>query len=341
MQYHWSEFVTFPRPDYSTVDVENAAQTSCPYSGSYLTDWDNPSAWVGNAVPTPNGKPARIAPYTFVLVRGATLNMSAGVYGIIIIPASSSLVFDDSNMTLHTMGIAVYGALLMGCPTCRLRSYINIVLHGSAPVSMDAQVPYLKGIYVTGSLGMHSVVYAPTWTRLAATAHKGDTLLYLQDVVNWEVGQTIVVTTTALKDFLDWTQNEVCNITAVWTAPHLGAAISVVQISSPLHYEHYGDTEYQAEVALLSRRITVSGSTDDSEPASYSNPNHTFSCTDPFNSVSTYPCNIDNGYGGHIMVATTGQGRATAVELLRMGKSAFIIRTVPYYLLYFYVHDCL
>ena len=323
VQNHWSEIVTLPRPDYSSVSADNTAQVSCPHYGTYLTDWDNPLAWVGSTVPLPNGQSISIAAFTYVLVRGATIQASDGIYGVITIPASSSLVFDDSNMTLHTMGIAVYGTLLMGSPTCRLRSYINIVLHGTAPSTMDAQSPLVKGIYVTGSLDMHSVVYAPTWTRLAATAHKGDTLLYLQDLVNWEVGQTIVVTTTALKDSLDWTQNEVRNITAVWAAPHLGAAISVVQVSSPLLYEHYGDTEYQAEVALLSRRISVSGSSDDSEPASYSNPSHTFICTDPTNtySVSTYPCNIDNGYGGHIMVGPTGQGRVTAVELVRMGKS--------------------
>lgn len=52
---------------------------------------------------------------------------------------------------------------------------------------------------MTGILDIHGQVFAPTWTRLARTAVPGDTLIYLQDLVNWQIGQEIVLTTTVLR----------------------------------------------------------------------------------------------------------------------------------------------
>ena len=46
-----------------------------------------------------------------------------------------------------------------------------------------------KGIGVLGSgqIDIHAKQYFPTWTRLAASAKVGDSVIWLQDSVNWEV----------------------------------------------------------------------------------------------------------------------------------------------------------
>ena len=77
--------------------------------------------------------------------------------------------------------------------------------------------------------------------------------------MNWEVGQQIVVTATILND-LNYNQNEVVTIVA-----KKGRA---VVFTPPLRYFHYGGQEYQAEVGLLDRRITIQGNFADSEAGS-------------------------------------------------------------------------
>ena len=83
------------------------------------------------------------------------------------------------------------GALRAGSETCRLQSRLTITLHGSRPVdaSTTARSASEKGIHVTGVLELHGKRYFRTWTRLAAPVVPGQTVIWLQHVVNWEPGQ--------------------------------------------------------------------------------------------------------------------------------------------------------
>jgi hypothetical protein len=131
---------------------------------------------------------------------------------------------------------------------------------------------------VAGStVDIHGKQFHPTWTRLAATARTQDDRVYLQEAVNWEIGQQVVVTTTVYKDKED-PQNEVRTIAAV------SSNRKIIQFTQPLDFTHYAGQEYQvcaplasmsrknesdsdlfrsfgaqAEVALLSRRVVVQG----------------------------------------------------------------------------------
>ena len=49
---------------------------------------------------------------------------------------------------------------------------------------------------VWGAAEIHGKLFHPTWTRVAIPIYEGDNLVYLQESVNWEVGQEIVVITT-------------------------------------------------------------------------------------------------------------------------------------------------
>jgi hypothetical protein len=89
------------------------------------------------------------------------------------------------------------------------------------------------------SVDIHGKQFHPTWTRLAATAWTQDDRVYLQDAVNWQVGQQVLVTTTIYKDKFD-PQNEVRTIAAI------SSTGKIIQFTEPLNFTHYGGQEYQA-----------------------------------------------------------------------------------------------
>ncbi|KAJ3282588.1 Fibrocystin-L [Rhizoclosmatium sp. JEL0117] len=318
-QNHWSEVVTFPRPDTSNVWNENSAQDECPHRLLNLKRWESNDTWPNGVVPSADGTAITIPSNTSVLISSTSLE-SKNVYGTITITYGSNLVFDDANITLQTTGILVDGgAIWMGSETCRLKNYITVVLHGKKPVGVslnNVPEPSLKGIAVIngGTLDVHGMVYAPAWTRLAATSRKGDKQILIQDIVNWEVGQTIIITTTATKDSRDFNQNDIAVIEDIEAAQNIGATTSLVTIKEPLLYDHYGGPEYQAEVGLLSRRIVVKGD------SKYSNRTTAPAvCVgDDVSEVSTWPCGAPHGYGGHIIIVGTAIGRVSGVELIRM-----------------------
>ena len=53
-----------------------------------------------------------------------------------------------------------------------------------------------KGIVSEGETNIFGKQYHPTWTRLSRRARILDQVVYLQDAVNWEVGQEIVIVTS-------------------------------------------------------------------------------------------------------------------------------------------------
>ncbi len=168
----------------------------------------------------------------------------------------------------------------------------------------------------SGTLEVHGKQFHPTWTRLAVNAKTGDTIIFLQDPVNWEVGQQILFATSSFYDCpaqygslcapcQDWElqqsspkcnipnyylhQNEQRTITAIANAGTYSGF--VLTIDSPLMYDHFSGSEYQSEVALLSRRIKFVGSQS------------------------------GDNFGGHVMAQTaTAVGKISGVQGENMGQ---------------------
>jgi hypothetical protein len=164
--------------------------------------------------------------------------------------------------------------------------------------------------------------------RLAKRAYQGEDYLYLQDEVNWEPGQEIVLITTAMRDSRDWHENEVFTITSVQTSSLPDAKVkAIVTLNHAVQHDHIARPEYQAEVGLLTRMITIQGSADDSEPTDTS----TDTCNvvkDNGDTTSAFgydqvvcPDEYLTGYGGHVMVHNGGVGYVEGVELFRMGQT--------------------
>lgn len=114
-----------------------------------------------------------------------------------------------------------------------------------------------------GIIDIHGKQFHPTWTRLSRIVEEGDDLIFLQDEVNWEVGQQLIVTTSNWFDCpAEYQekfcrnvphQNEIRSIIAIGESPE--GANRLIQVDTPLIYQHFASEDYQTEVALLSRRI--------------------------------------------------------------------------------------
>ena len=167
-----------------------------------------------------------------------------------------------------------------------------------------------------GELQIHGHLYSRTWTRLAAPAAAGSSTLYLQHATNWEAGQVLLITTTTLKDARDWHRNEKMTISSI------DATGKVVTLTGSLAYHHEASAAYQAEVALLTRRIVIQGAEADSRPTDAT----PVACTDSRSIMGSTSIQCEEshltGYGGHVVaMGENATLRVAGVELLRMGQT--------------------
>ena len=270
--------------------ISSASRTNCPFLWPNLSPF--PSVVNGQDVSVTGS----------VILKAASIPSNI-VLNRITVQNTGILIFDDDTFSLNVREIYIMagGKLYIGSETCRINNFINIMFHGSF---LDSSIldtitgTTSKGLISEGSVDMHGKLFLPTWTRLAATAVAGTSVVYIQQLANWEVGQQIVLTTTVYYDcsdqFMNYCenkkqQNEVRTIAAVAMDTTLKSY--AITIDQPLLYNHYAGIEYQGEVALLSRRVTVQGSQS------------------------------NDNYGGHMKVkGTTSQGRFSGVATVNMGQ---------------------
>eukprot|EP01125_Pyxidicula_operculata_P011859 TRINITY_DN387_c1_g1_i6.p1 TRINITY_DN387_c1_g1~~TRINITY_DN387_c1_g1_i6.p1 ORF type:complete len:1531 (+),score=219.74 TRINITY_DN387_c1_g1_i6:402-4994(+) len=268
-------------PEYKMgPNLEPNPRTNCPHLQSNLVHWHSIVGNVDNVVLPANVK---------VLVSNCSFRSQG--YSRIEVPYGTQLIFADSPMTLKVRNIIVYGSLHMGSETCRLYSPITINFFGAGNPTTDEIAPNFGskgiGVAVNGTIDIHGKQYHPTWTRLAVKAVADQKMIYLQDPVNWENDQQIVITTSDFYDLNDATsKNEVRTIVGITNN-------RIIELDTPLVYDHYAGPEYQSEVGLLSRRIKIFGN--------------------PVDKI-----------GGHIMI--TGKGRVSGVELRGMGQQNVLAR---------------
>ena len=245
--------------------LSNETSTNCPYMVSTLIAFNT----LYNASST-SVKDIHVDNSSHVLISQATLPADSEIINRITVHNGSVLVFNDSDIELHVREIVVDigGRLVIGTESCRYQEKIKIVFHGSKADSSPSagNNATSKGILARGVVDIHGSQYHPTWTRLSSTLSAGDTVLYLQDSVNWKVGQRVVIMPTVYHDCPDHYaeqfclnekhQNEIRTITAVGAT---AGYPSVVSLDAAVRHDHYAGAEYQAEVALLDRNILLVG----------------------------------------------------------------------------------
>ena len=327
----YSEMITIPQPPVPPIIGSSAS--NCPHDDSGLVEW--------SLTPSQDGEDVTIPENTRVIIRSSLTRP----LGTLTIPSTSELILgrsvDGIDITLG--GMVVQGTLTAGSETCLLDTPITLTFTGARPSNAvtNPPAPRVKGIDVDGGiLSLHGKRFYRTWTRLSLTAEVGDTVLYLQDSVNWEVNQELVLVTTAIKDARDWHENEVLTIAEILPTTETGAA---VRVSTPVQNKHVATNSYQAEVGLLTRTIKIQGSAADSEPTDL----------DPGNCAregqrwaqygdSSQPCmNRElTGYGAHVMVRNDGKGYVEGVELFRVGQTNVLGRYPMHWHLLGDCEDC-
>eukprot|EP00931_Biecheleriopsis_adriatica_P054363 TRINITY_DN3197_c0_g2_i2.p1 TRINITY_DN3197_c0_g2~~TRINITY_DN3197_c0_g2_i2.p1 ORF type:complete len:1226 (+),score=169.70 TRINITY_DN3197_c0_g2_i2:86-3679(+) len=211
--------------------------------------------------------------------------------GSVTVSPGAQLIFGDvPGLMLSASAVHVKGSLHMGSPSCPLTSTgIGITFTGTGDYawgSKSSDPLKTKGLWVDsgGTAELFGVRYAPTWSRLVASVQPGAQELQLEESVDWEVGQEVLIVTTAYTDEPGSHENEVRAIVA--------ASGNVLKLDRPLEHGHYGGPEYAAEVSLLSRSVTLQG-----DPESES-----------------------NSYGGHTICLPGSTCRFGGVAAVRMGQ---------------------
>ena len=268
----YSELVEIPRmPSLSDIKEDLYQRIDCPHEWSNLSEWHDSSTWnnYGNIVPDTTYNIISIPENKSVIIRSCSLdNNFNNTYQRIYIPTTSKLIFDDADIDIHFKEIWVDGELYAGNINCRLYSKINFYFHGNKNNSRlgtsimfddDSSILPNKGIVTNGNIQIHGKQYHPTWTKLAISVYPGDDRLYLQESVNWEVGQEIVVVTSIYQDYQDYHENERMIIVSIGDSNWTTNNVLYFGDDQRFNYYHYAGLEYQTEVLLLTRRIVFQG----------------------------------------------------------------------------------
>ena len=232
-----------------------------------------------------------------------TLNTDVECGGISV---GGRLEVERADRTLLCDSLVVQGSgavFEVGTATNRFLQKFTLTLKGlleEPTVSMGSKV---LGAQQGGTIRIHGKDRTE-WTFLGANAAAGATSLTLSEDIDWQVGDTILVTSSRLA----WSEAETRTITAV--------SGRTVSFTPGLSFLHNGSTttrtrssdgkswtaNLRAEVGLLSRNIKIQG-----DAASET-----------------------SGFGGHIMVMPTsgvsGYAYIQGVELFRMGQKSTLGR---------------
>ncbi|HYC00575.1 MAG TPA: G8 domain-containing protein [Candidatus Limnocylindrales bacterium] len=264
--------------------------------------WSDPATW-GGAKPAP-GEEVVIPQGTSILLDEDTPDLGG-------LTIDGSLVFDRTDLSLTADWIMVHGELRVGTEDRPFEQQAIITLDAADP---DASVMGMgtRGIMVMGgALELHGRPPQVAWTRLAAHAPGGATVLQLEEDPGWSAGDQIVVAPT---DWFGASATESFTIAA--------AAATSVELNAPLSAPRWGLLQYatadgmslspaglvtppaaptpvvldeRAEVANLTRNIVIQAPDD----ALWQT----------------------QGFGAHVMIMGTGaQAHVSGVQIRRGGQ---------------------
>ena len=270
--------------DHAAHDHAVMAETThATSSARQAVRWSDPAAWPDGRVPA--------AGDAVVIPRDMDVLLDTSPPALRSLTIDGKLRFsDEQDLELATDWIYVRGGELeIGTEARPHTRQATITLTDNVP-GEDINTMGDRGIMLMrGTLNLHGN-RQHSWTRLAATAQTGSTVIEVLDAGDWRVGDRIVLAST---DF-DPRQAEERIVTAVDG--------NRLTLDRPLEYMHFGEITFgvdqRGEVGLLTRNIRIQASEDADQ---------------------TY-------FGGHIM-AMVGAGMfVSGVELTRMGQHLTLAR---------------
>ncbi|SFB94556.1 Por secretion system C-terminal sorting domain-containing protein [Algibacter lectus] len=295
-------YKTHPKKKEPISSKYNCAPTSlASISASANGNWNNPSTWAPNGIPT--------ASDDIIIPNGVTVNLvgncrarSIRVSGLL------KPVNLNTNFTLTTRGIMVRGGGTLrigtvnnpyrGNGTIRLKGTdISEILFGNQNLPVEETMgSKLIGVMANGRLDLHGVA-KKSWTQLNRTVNAGVRTITLKEPIDWNVGDEIVIAST---DF-NPRQAEKRTIQSISTNRR------VLTLNSVLNFMHWGiiqeydngnlSLDERAEVGLLTHNLKIQGIEG-----------------------------VSNGFGGHIMSMPGSISKASNIELFQMGQRSVVGR---------------
>ena len=248
-----------PKLEFYITGFGNVATQGLVYR--YCSAWSQESTWGFLFLPV-DGESVAVPKGLCLLVdvdSTPKLKLVQVDGGALIFPPS-----DDPNhhRTFDAQYIMINnGTMIVGTEDHPYTSKLTITMHGTKE---DPAIPIYgkKNLGVRFStLDMHGV-HKTSWTELDSTISPGDTTLTLVEVVDWEIGDEILVTST---DYDQW-EAEIRTIVSI---DNSSGTNSVITVDSVFDYTHIsgvetlgtdGDTlTVRAEVTLMTRNVVFRG----------------------------------------------------------------------------------
>ncbi|VDP87119.1 unnamed protein product [Echinostoma caproni] len=236
----------------------------------------------------------------------------------------------DQDTPVLTM-VLINGGMLFFDPTkdVELKArYIIIINNGTLQIGTEAE-PHPSRATITlyghvrekelplfgakvlalrnGTLELHGLPRAVTWTRLAQPADVGSRTLVLKQPVDWQPGEEIVITSTGGPTAHN--ENEVHRIQSISNNRKTLTLIDSIQypkISTTIQYSNGVSGFFAAEVGLLTRNVLIHGDPDSTVPSSVPQCSTDFS-TGQFATQTCYQGNPtdqmgEDQFGGHVHI---------------------------------------
>ena len=247
-----------PKLEFSIAGIGEVAAQGLVYR--YCSAWSQESTWG----------------YLFLPVDGESVSIPKGLCLLVDIDTSpilklvlveGTIIFPpDADPNHHRTFDARYimvqnGTMIVGTEDHPYTSKLTITMYGE---KYDPAMPIYgkKSIGVRyGTLDMHGVT-KKSWTDLESTISPGESSLTLVEVVDWEEGDVIMVTSTG---YNQWE----AELKAIVSVDNSSGTNSVITVDSTYSHTHHagveilgevGDTlTVRAEVALMSHNIVYRG----------------------------------------------------------------------------------
>lgn len=177
------------------------------------------------------------------------------------------------NVDIHAHHVLVTGRLIVGAPTAQFQHKVRFFLaadpvHRSTLVVNGHDYGHKAFVIANGRVSLHGMpggAATPSWVKLTRPAAKGDTKIFVdQDVSRWPLAGALAIAPSDCR----YQHAESPALAAVARLPG-GAAGSVLTLSAPLQFPHWGGTlatdfpgrtvDASAEVGLLTRNIKIEG----------------------------------------------------------------------------------